>query len=412
MAYARIGVFYINQDQMETAKEYLQKSYDLRDRVSERERLYVTEKYYNYITGEIDKAIETLKTWARLYPNDFIPHNNLSLDYQILGKYEESLKEALEAVRLTPNNITSRENVVTSFLALGRIEEAEQASKEIEKLNPDSMGAHNYRFVFSFLRRDQAGMDRELEWARGKPEEADAMIATANVAAYFGKLKQSEELLKRAVDMLRKQNRAENAEKELLGLAANQLVVGKCQQAKENTKAASALNRGRNGRAGAALIYAGCGDTSQAQTTLNQLRTTYPTDTIISSILAPVIQALIEKSRGNLPEAVRLVESIRTYDRSLITGLMNNYLRGILYLEQRRGTEAAAEFKKIIDSPAIEAYSPAHTLAYLGLGRAAVLSGDTAGARKSYQDFFALWKDADPDLPVLVQARKEYEALR
>jgi tetratricopeptide (TPR) repeat protein len=179
------------------------------------------------------------------------------------------------------------------------------------------------------------------------------------------------------------------------------LVVGKCQQAKENTKAASALNRGRNGRAGAALIYAGCGDTSQAQTTLNQLRTTYPTDTIISSILAPVIQALIEKSRGNLPEAVRLVESIRTY-----------YLRGILYLEQRRGTEAAAEFKKIIDSPAIEAYSPAHTLAYLGLGRAAVLSGDTAGARKSYQDFFALWKDADPDLPVLVQARKEYEALR
>jgi Tfp pilus assembly protein PilF len=238
------------------------------------------------------------------------------------------------------------------------------------------------------------------------------MIATANVAAYFGKLKQSEELLKRAVDMLRKQNRAENAEKELLGLAANQLVVGKCQQAKENTKAASALNRGRNGRAGAALIYAGCGDTSQAQTTLNQLRTTYPTDTIISSILAPVIQALIEKSRGNLPEAVRLVESIRTYDRSLITGLMNNYLRGILYLEQRRGTEAAAEFKKIIDSPAIEAYSPAHTLAYLGLGRAAVLSGDTAGARKSYQDFFALWKDADPDLPVLVQARKEYEALR
>ena len=412
MAYARIGVFYINQEQMETAKPYLQKSYDLRDRVSERERLYITEKYYNYITGEIDKAIETLKTWARLYPNDFIPHNNLSLDYQILGNYEESLREALEAVRLTPNNITSRENVVTSFLALGRIDEAEQASKEIEKLNPDSIGAHNNRFLFSFLRRDQAGMDRELEWTRGKPEEADATVASANVALYFGKLKQSEELVKRAVEMLKTQNRAENAAKELLSLAANQLVLGKCQQAKENTKAAVALYRGRSDLTGAALIYAACGDANQAQTILNQLRTTYPTDFIINSIMSPVIQAMIEKSRGNLAEAVRLAESVRAYDRGLMTGLMNNYARGSLYLEQRRGAEAAAEFKKIIDSSVIEAYSPVHTLAYLGLARAATLNNDTAGARKSYQDFFAFWKDADSDLPVLVQARKEYEALK
>src|SRR6185369_5298909 len=285
MAYARIGVFYINQEQMETAKDYLQKSYDLRDRVSERERLYITEKYYNYITGEVDKAVETLKTWARLYPNDFIPHNNLSLDYQILGNFEESLKESLEAVRLSPDNITARTNVVVCFLGLGRIDEAEQASKEIEKLNPDSPGAHDNRFLFSFLRRDQAGMDRELEWARGKPEEADAIIASAEVAAYFGKLKQSEELVKRAVEMLKTQNRAENAEKDLLGLAAAQMVVGKCQQAKENTKAALALYRGRNGLTGAALIYAACGDANQAQAILNQLRTTYPTDFIINSML-------------------------------------------------------------------------------------------------------------------------------
>ena len=412
MAYARIGVFYINQEQMETAKPFLQKSYDLRDRVSERERLYITEKYYNYITGEIDKAIETLKTWARLYPNDFIPHNNLSLDYQILGNFEESLKESLEAVRLAPNNITARENVVTCFLALGRIDEAEQASKEIEKLNPDSPGAHNNRYRFSFLRRDQAGMDRELEWARGKPEEADAIIASADAAAYFGKLKQSEELVKRAVEMLKTQNRAENAEKDLLGLAAAQMVVGKCQQAKENTKAALALYRGRNGLTGAALIYAGCGDANQAQAILNQLRTTYPTDFIINSLLSPVIQAMIEKTRGNLAEAIRLAESVRAFDLGLVTGLMNNYLRGSLYLEQRKGSEAAAEFKKIIDNPAIETYSTAHTLAYLCLGRAAAISGDTAGARKSYQDFFALWKDADTDLPIVVQARKEYEALR
>jgi Tfp pilus assembly protein PilF len=159
-------------------------------------------------------------------------------------------------------------------------------------------------------------------------------------------------------------------------------------------------------------MYAACGDISQAQAIVNQLRTKYPTDFIINSILLPVVQATIERKRGNLAEAVRLAESVRAYDRGLVTGLMNNYVRGFIYLEQRRGAEAAAEFKKIIDNPGVETYSPAHTLAHLGLGRAAALAGDTASARKSYQDFFALWKDADQDLPVLVQAKKEYEALR
>ena len=412
MAYARMGVSYINQEQLETAKPYLQKSYDLRDRVSERERLYITEKYYNYITGEIDKAIETMKTWVRLYPDDFIPHNNLALDYQILGNYEESLKEALESVRLAPNNITARQNVVSSFLGLGRIDEAEQASKEIEKLNADSNGAHTARYLFSFLRRDQAGMDREIEWSRGKPEEAELNINRANILAYFGELKESEELTKRAVEMLKSQNRAENATKELLSLAANQLVVGKCQQAKENSRTALALDRGRNSLTMAALVYAACGDATQTQSLLNQLRTTYPNDTIVNSIIGPVIEVETERGRGNLAEAIRLSESLRSYDRGLVTGLMNNYQRGTLYLEQRKGNEAAAEFRKIVDNPAIEAYSPAHSLAHLCLARAAVLNGDTAAARKSYQDFFALWKDADPDLPVLVQARKEYGALK
>jgi serine/threonine protein kinase/tetratricopeptide (TPR) repeat protein len=412
MAYARIGVFYINQEQMETAIQYLQKSYDLRDRVSERERLYITEKYFNYITGEIDKAVETLKTWVRLYPNDFIPHNNLALDYQILGNYDESLKEALEAVRLSPTTITARENVVTSFLMLGRIDEAEQAAKEVEKLNPDSASAHANRYLFGFLRRDQAAMDRESEWFKGKPEEADMIIGRANTAAYFGKMRESEDLVKRAVEMLKTQKRAENAAKELLGLASNQAAIGKCPQAKENAKAATAVYIGRNSLSGAALVNAVCGEANQAQTTMNQMRATYPNDTILHSIVAPEIQAAIERSRGNLAEAVRLMESVRTYDRGLVTGLGNNYLRGTLYLEQRKGNEAAAEFQKIIDNRTIEAFSPAHNLALVGVARAAAIAGDASAARKAYQDFFAAWKDADQDLPVLAQARKEYEALK
>jgi tetratricopeptide (TPR) repeat protein len=360
----------------------------------------------------MDKGTETLQTWARLYPIDFIPHNNLSLNYQIMGNYEEALKEGLEAVRLSPNNTAARENVFSSFIALGRIDEAEQAAKEMEKINPDSLGAHFSRHFFAFLRHDQAAVDREIEWAKGKPEEAEATIKLANAAVYFGKIKQSEDLVKRAIEMFKNQGRPENASKELLGMAGSQLVVGRCQQAKENAKAALALHRGRNSLGGAALVYAGCNDLNQAQTILNELRTTYPTDTISSSMMTPLIQAEIERGRGNITEAIRLLESVRSYDRGLVTGFTNNYLRGHLYLEQRKGDEAAAEFQKIIDIPAIDAFSPAHALAHLCLGRAAVLKGDTAGARKAYQDFFALWKEADQDLPVLVQARKEYDALK
>ena len=119
----------------------MQKAYDLRDRVSERERLYIMEKYYTYLTGEIDKTIETLQTWARLYPDDFIPHNNLSINYKFLGRHEESLKEALEAVRLSPNNINARENLVTGFMLLGRLDEAEQAAQELQKINPDAFAS-------------------------------------------------------------------------------------------------------------------------------------------------------------------------------------------------------------------------------------------------------------------------------
>src|SRR5918996_407321 len=133
MAWARIGVHYGNLQEIEAAKEYVQKAYDLRDRVSERERLYIAEKYYAYMTGEIDKTIETLQTWARLYPNDFIPHNNLSLNYKLVGRYEDAMKEGLEAVRLSPNNISARENLFASFIGLGRMDEAEQVAREMER---------------------------------------------------------------------------------------------------------------------------------------------------------------------------------------------------------------------------------------------------------------------------------------
>jgi len=412
MAYARIGVQYVNDEQLETAKAYVQKAYDLRDRVSERERLYIEEKYYSYITGEIDQTIETLKTWARLYPNDFIPHNNLSINYKMIGRHEEALKEALEAVRLSPSNISGHDNVVDSFISLGRFDEAEQAERESQKINPDSLTAHVKNYHFAFLRQDQAAMDREANWAKGRPEEGLFNGLLSAAALYSGKLKQSEELRKRAVEMLKQQNRAENASSILMGLANDLMYIGKCDQAKANAKAALDLLRGQMNLANGAAIYAACDDRDQAQKLLDEARAAYPKNTVINTIVPPIVTAGIEESRGNVSQAIQLFESIRGYEGGLVLGLGTTFGRGHLYLKQRMGNEAAAEFKKVIDQRGIDILSCTHVLAHLGLGRALALNGDTAGARKSYQDFFALWKDADHDLPVLVEARKEYEALR
>jgi serine/threonine protein kinase/tetratricopeptide (TPR) repeat protein len=412
MAYARIAVHYVNQDQLEAAKEWIQKAYERRDRVSERERLYIEEKYYGYITGEIEKTTETLQTWARLYPDDFIPHNNLAINYKLLGRHEEALKESMEAVRLSPNTASARENLVSSFVALARFDEAEQAARELQRINPDSPGVHFSNYFFAFFRRDQAAIDREVQWARGKPEEAQIISYLAITAMYFGKLKEAEELHKRSVEMFKNQNRQENASGQLLNLAGNLVLLQKCQQAKDNAKAAMALFRGQLGLPNAALIYAACNDASQAQELFDEARAANPKNTVLTSIGVPMLRAVIEKTRGNFDEALQLLEPLRSYEGGAITGLGPNYLRGYCYLQQRRGNEAIAEFKKIIDNPGIDPFSPARPLAHLGLARAAVVNGDTAGARKAYQDFFALWKDADQDLPVLVQARKEYEQLK
>ena len=162
----------------------------------------------------------------------------------------------------------------------------------------------------------------------------------------------------------------------------------------------------------AAFVFAACDDTGQAQSLLDELLKISPKNMILASIVAPLVRAQIERSRGNLDQAIQLLESIRTYDGGIVTGIQSNYMRGQLYLHQRRGTEAAAEFKTILDRRGMDHFSPGHALAHLGLARAAALNGDTAGARKSYQDFFAMWKDADSDLPVLAQAKKEYEQLK
>jgi tetratricopeptide (TPR) repeat protein len=412
MAHARLAVHYGNNSEFEKAQAAAQRAYELRDRVSDHERFYISEKYHNYVTGDLDKAIEVLQAWAKTYPNDFIPRNNLSNNYGHLGLYEQSLKEALEAVRLDPRSTTARGNVINSFMKLGRWDEARQAIDELRALAPESDAVHFTTYILGFLRNDQASMQKELELVRGKPTEAEMIFLEASVAAYGGRMKRSEELAQNALELFKRQERIENVAQVMEGLALTQALVGNCKEAQTNATSGLSMSPGRVGLSTAGLVYAICGNAGRSLSLAEEITKKYPTDTASVAVLVPLIRAETDRKRGNATEALRTLETVRRYDLGNITGLISNYLRGLAYLDQRSGIEAAAEFQKIIDRPGIDPTSVILPLAHLGIARAAALNGDHPKARKEYQDFFALWKDADKDVPVLLDARKEYEQLQ
>ena len=412
LAYARLAVSFSNQSQTELAAQYSQKAYDLRDRVSERERFYISEKYTSYVTGDREAAITVLKAWAQNYPNDYIPHNNLAVNYSLIGQYEESLKESREAVRLSPNNTTALANYVEGFMRLNRFDEARQVLEQTLGQNPDRPFYHFYSFQLAFLRGDQDTMKRDLDWWAKRPTETDFFDYQAGTAAFYGQWRKALDFNHRSIEMMISQDRKENAGQNETYNSFIEAVLGRCQQAKEDVTRGVALSRDRIGLAAAAVTLAYCNEPGQAQTFLDELQKRFPNDTPTIGVLVPMIRAAMEMNRGNTGQAIELLRPASRFELGNAAGFWMTYLRGEIYLRQKAGNEAAAAFQKILDHRGVEPTSPLYPLAHLGLARALVLSGDSARARKEYQDFLAVWKDADLDLPVLQQARDEYEKLK
>jgi tetratricopeptide (TPR) repeat protein len=229
------------------------------------------------------------------------------------------------------------------------------------------------------------------------------------VDAYFGKFAKAEVTNAQALQMFKDQKRIENASQTTLGLGYTLSLVGKCAEAKQKLVLGLGLSRGRIAMWMAGMLAAQCDDVAQAQALMDEMLKKYPEDTAIAGMAVPTIKAQLAINRGQSAEAIQVLEPLRRFDLGLMLGVTAAYLRGLAYLQQKMTNEAATEFQKVIDHRGLDTFSPTHVLAHLGLARTAVAGGDTAKARKSYQDFFALWKDADADLPVLVQAQKEYE---
>jgi serine/threonine protein kinase/tetratricopeptide (TPR) repeat protein len=462
LAYAQLGNLYANLNQATRGAEAIRRAYELRGRVSERERLYIESCYYSRVTGEMEKAAQVCELWKQTYPRDVVPYIWLGNFYPILGRYEKGLEESREALRLQPNSVASYANLANTDLILNRVEEAQQVLSQAQARGLSSPAMQVFLYRLAFLRGDSAEMERRVAAVAGQPAEDHLLAQQADTEAYHGRLAKARELTRRTVDSALRDGRPEAAATLRAAAALREAAFGNREPARREAMAALAMAPGQMARTLAALALARAGDTAGASGLADDLHKQAPLDTLLNTYWLPTIRAWIALGPSVVPSsspppsalkggaaAVELLEPVTPYELELPTlyWVLNVTLspvdaRGAAYLAMGRGAEAAVEFQKILEHPGLVGNFPIGALARLGLGRAYALQAgvDLAGeakpatrlgadaasgnaghtpqpealakARSAYQDFFALWSDADPDIPVLKQAKAEYARLQ
>ncbi|HXC42568.1 MAG TPA: tetratricopeptide repeat protein, partial [Candidatus Dormibacteraeota bacterium] len=415
MAYARLGTNYNNLRQSARAAEFTRKAYELRERVSEREKFYILSHYDNFVTGNLEAARKTYELWAQTYPRDDVPIGNLGIIYIYLGDYDKALAAMLDMMKADPGGGLSYSNLVSSYVQVNRLDEARATAQETQAHSLDNPLIHFNLYSIDFLQHDPAGMEREAAALMGKPGFEDLMLdAESNTAAYGGQFAKARELLGRAADSAQRADEKETAAAYEAEGAAREALVGNMGPARQQAQAALALSDGRNVEAGSAIALGLAGDAPQATRLAADLAQRFPEDTIVQFEYLPMIRAAVALQSGSATKALEALAPAAPYELGSTGGvtLYPIYLKGEAYLAAHQGGAATAEFQKIVGHPGIRPTFAEHSLAKLGLGRAYVMTGDAAKARAEYQDFFALWKDADPDIPILKQAKAEYAKLQ
>ncbi|MGH9712472.1 MAG: protein kinase domain-containing protein [Candidatus Acidiferrales bacterium] len=417
MAYATLATSYVNIGEPGLASENAKKAYELRDRVSEREKFYIDSHYYNMATGDMEKARQTLELWVQSYPRDEAAVTNLGVVYGNIGDPEKALASAQAAFQLNPSGL-NYSNLVSSFTSLNRFEEARALAEEAQTKKLDSANLHSALYALAFLRNDRAEMAKQAAWAAGKPGVEDvALAAEADTAADSGQVRKALELTRQAVASAERAEEKETAASYEAQAGLRQALFGYSATAQELAGAALRLSNGRDVQILAALALAVAGDATKGQALASDFTKRFPEDTIVQSIYLPTLRAQLAVIHRDGSKAIELLQASARYDLGsegsvILIALYPVWVRGQAFLVSGQGNEAAREFQKILDHRGILQNEPIGALAHLGLGRAYALQGDAAKARVAYQDFLALWKDADPDIPVLQQAKAEYGKLK
>jgi len=412
MAYARLGTCYSNLGQAARAADTQRKAYELRDRVSEREKFYIASHYEQQALGNLEAARKTLELWAQTYPRDSTPITNLGFIYLTLGEYEKSLAANQEALKLNPAGL-SYANVVASYVYLNRLDEAKATAQEAQAKHLDSPSIHINLYAVAFLQHDAAGMERESAALMGKPGFEDTMLLyESQTAGYAGQFAKKRELVRRAADSATRADEKETGAFDLTVAAVQEATAGNLALAKQQAQAALQISNGRDVQGQSAIALALAGDSAQALRLADDLAKRFPEDTIVQTLYLPMIHGAEALQSGNAAKAVELLAAAAPYELGSNAGGYPAYIRGEAYLKLGQGSAALAEFQKIVDNPAVIQNDPVGALAHLGLARAYALSGDTTKARTAYQDFLGLWKDADPEIPILKEAKAEYAKLQ
>jgi eukaryotic-like serine/threonine-protein kinase len=409
MAYARLGAVYGNLGQTELAEKYRQKAFELRDRASEREKFYIVSHYYAD-AGQLDKGITALEMYKQTYPRDSIPWNNLSSIYNVLGQFDKALPNAQQAVTMDAGSVSGYSNLALAYSGLNRLEEAKATLDNAFQRGLNNSGLHLQYAAISWAQGDEATMEKHLQLARSGPEKEYMEFAfRAALAGTHGQMKQVREFDHKSIQAAEALNLKEAGPITISEEATRYALLEDRAGAAKRAADALRLSNAVEVEANAAGTLAYVGDDKKALSLADDMSRRKPNSTNVQFIEVPLIRALVELQHKNPDKAIDLLDGAAVYGRTHIGVL---YVRGMTFLQANKGGEAAQEFKKLLDLRAWHGPDVIMSLAQLGLARAYALEGDHVHSRIAYQDFFALWKDADPDLPILKQAKAEYERVK
>jgi eukaryotic-like serine/threonine-protein kinase len=416
MAYARLAMNYRNTSDSVKAAENARRAYDLRQRVSERERFYIESTYEINVTENYESARKIYEAWEQAYQREDVA-NSVTV-YQTLGDYEKLLSAAQRSVRLDPESVVGYGNLSSAYFLLGRFDEAKATLQEAQAHHLEFYNLHLGLYLIGFVEHDAAGMERETNYLMSKPGHEDSMLyLESQTAAYGGQMSRARELADRVAEDTQRLGRKDSAGGFLAQAALREALVGNVVFARRQAENALKLTDNQYVEAMAAVVLGLTGDSAKATRMAEDLARRFPQATSIQLHYLPMIHGASAMQSGKGAEAVQAFTAAEPYELGSprwmnYIRLYPVYLHGQACLAARQSAQAAAEFQKILDHPGIVANEPIGSLAHLGLGRAYGMAGDHAKAKTAYQDFLGLWKDADPDVPILIAAKSEYAKLR
>jgi tetratricopeptide (TPR) repeat protein len=414
-AYAMLGRLYGDIGEPGIASENIRKAYELRGRTSEWEKFLISTSYHIQVTGNLQKAEQTCTFWAQAYPRSDMPHLLLSGPiYPPLGRYEEAAREAIEAIRINADFPIAYGNLANVYLALNRFDDAKSTLQRALERKLDSPYLHFALYNVAFAQSDVEGMTKEAKESTANTGEEDVLLSLeANTAAYFGRIEEARKLTRRATASAERIDEKETAASYEVAAAIREGLFGNAAEANKMASAGLTRSIGREILYDAALALAFAKNTPRGQTLADDLAKRFPEDSAVQFNYLPTLLAELALKRSEPLHAIELLEAAAPYERGSSSAIMYPvYVRGQAYLRAGRGREAGVEFQKILDSSGIVLNDPIGALAHLGLARAYAMQGDTAKAKAAYQDFLTLWKDADPDIPILKEAKSEYAKLK